>query len=278
MISNFIKKDVIFFDLETTGKNVSKDKIVEIYARKILSSGDVTEFHCLLNPGIPIEEGATQLHGISNEDVCEAQKFADIADDLFVFFEGCEVAGFNIKNFDIPILNKEFFDSLGKSPFSVNQVYLDCYRLINKIEPRKLEDLYFKFTSKVLLNAHSASADVDATISIFISILNRNENWLYKDVQSYLIDENTVLDFDGKFYKDQQGIVKFNFGKNKDLPISSDEDYLQWMLRQDFSQNTLSIIDDYFLEKKRKIRELFSYAKLKNSNTKCDSDSVIDDL
>jgi hypothetical protein len=121
--------------------------------------------------------------------------------------------------------------------------------------------MYFKYTNKVLFNAHSAESDVNATIELFAEILSRNSSWTYQDLHESLKEKNKVLDFDRKFYEDEAGVVRFNFGKNKGLPIYEHEDYLKWMQGQEFSTSTKEVITNFFKRKAEIIKSVMERAK-----------------
>jgi DNA polymerase-3 subunit epsilon len=260
-ISKFIQKDVVFFDLETTGTDTSKDRIIEIYAKRLTSFGEVSEYYTKINPEMDINPEASKVHGIYMEDLVSEPTFRDVASTIFDFFEGAEVSGYNIKHFDIPIINRQLLETLLRTPFELNQTYLDCYAIIQQFEPRKLENMYFKYTNKVLFNAHSAESDVNATIELFAQILSRNSSWTYQELRESLMEKNKVLDFDRKFYEDEEGVVRFNFGKNKGLPIYEHEDYLKWMQGQDFSPSTKEVITNFFKRKAEIIKSVLERAK-----------------
>jgi DNA polymerase-3 subunit epsilon len=279
-LSNFMGRDVVFFDLETTGVDTQKDKIIEIFAKKLTVSGEIYEYYSKINPEMDVSAEASKVHGIYNKDLVDELTFADVAEDLFNFFVNCEVGGYNIKNFDIPILNRQFFDVINRSPFELNQTYLDCFSIIQQLEPRKLESMYFQYTNRVLFNAHSAESDVNATIELFAEIIKRNRSWVYNDIKQLLSEKNKVLDFDKKFYEDELGVARFNFGKNRDDAISLHEDYLKWMLNQDFSASTKAVIYEYLAKKQQeqlieKAKQVSHLIKINSRETEGEEDDFL---
>ena len=103
-----LKRPIVFFDLETTGVDTAKDRIVEISMVKVMPDGDEITRTRLINPQMHIPEQATAIHGITDEDVKNEPTFAQIAKSLAQFIEGCDFGGFNSNRFDLPMLVEEF--------------------------------------------------------------------------------------------------------------------------------------------------------------------------
>jgi len=234
-----LEKPIVFFDLETTGTSTSADRIVELYAVRIEKDGSEQEIHHLINPTIPIPEDATAIHGISNEMVDGKPTFLDLLDDLYAFFNGCDLGGYNIKRFDAPILMQEFH-RYKRYPVNYNDVKLiDAMAIYHQKEKRDLAAALNFYCQKEHKEAHSAKADVLATIDIL-----KRQLLMYDDLKpntSFLHDytnPGNSVDFSGKFIRNENGEIVFNFGKHQGKPACEQADYLKWMLDGDFSVDT----------------------------------------
>jgi DNA polymerase-3 subunit epsilon len=234
-----LERPIVFFDLETTGVNASIDRVVELYAVKVAIDGSQHELHYLINPTIPIPPAATAIHNITDEMVIDKPTFAEIADELAAFFIDCDLGGYNIKRFDVPMLMQEFY-RCKKYPINFAEVKLvDAMGIFYNKEKRDLSAAVKFYCGKEHDNAHSAKADVLATIDILKQQLLR-----YEDLESntaflhdYLSSGNQV-DLGGKFIRDGAGDIVFNFGKHKGEQACNHADYLKWMLDGDFSIDT----------------------------------------
>ncbi len=181
-----LKNPIVFFDLETTGINISKDRIVEISYLKVFPNGDEEIKTRRVNPEMPIPAEATAVHGITDEDVAECPTFKTLAKSLAAQIEGCDLAGYNSNRFDIPLLAEEFLRAgvdidLGKRKF------VDVQTIFHKLEQRTLSAAYKFYCDKTLEDAHSAEADTRATYEILKSQLDR-----YPDLQN---DVNFLSEF-----------------------------------------------------------------------------------
>lgn len=236
-----LRKDIIFFDLETTGVEVT-DRIIEIFAIRLQPDGGRRELHEYINPGIPIPPEATEIHGISDAMVADKPRFAELADTMAAFFTGADLAGYNIRRFDVPLLMEEFH-RCGKYPIRLRDTHIiDPYVIFLKKEPRDLSAALRFYCGEEPSNAHSAKADVDMTLKVFEAQMDRYPD-LDTDVQGlekYVAEGYFGLD--SKFRIDRQGRVIFNFGKNRGKPVSEDLEYLDWMYRKsDFPIHVRSV-------------------------------------
>ena len=226
-----LRKDIIFFDLETTGVEVT-DRIIEIYAVRLKPDGSREELHEYLNPGIPIPVEATEIHGISDAMVANKPRFSEKADMLASFFTGADLAGYNVRRFDVPLLMEEFH-RCGKYPIRLRDTHIiDPYVIFLKKEPRDLAAALWFYCGQESTNAHSAKADVEMTLKVFENQMERYPD-LDADVpelEKYVAEGYFGLD--SKFRIDRQGRIIFNFGKNRGKPVSEDLDYLDWMYRK----------------------------------------------
>lgn len=225
-----LERPIVFFDLETTGTDCSKDRIVELCAIKMHQDGTEEEMHRIINPTIPIPPGAAAVHGFTDEVVADKPTFAALAEELSAFFSGCDLGGYNIKTFDVPLLMKEFA-RLGKYTINFNEIKIvDAMRIYHQKEKRDLSAALKFYCQREHEAAHNAQADVRATIDILKHQLLR-----YEDLEpniSFLHDYLSAGDFvDGsrKFKRNEKGDILFNFGKHYGKVACTEEDYLKWM-------------------------------------------------
>ena len=249
-----LKNPIIFFDLETTGVNITHDKIVEISYIKIYPNGEEEEKTLRVNPGCHIPEEATAVHHITDEDVKDCPKFKDIAKNLSKVFEGCDIAGFNSNRFDIPLLAEEFLNAGVLIDFSKRK-FVDVQTIFHKMEQRTLVAAYKFYCDKDLTEAHSASADTRATYEVLIAQLDRYAD-LKNDIDylSNFSSQVKNVDLMGRIvYNDKQQEV-FNFGKYKGVPVDEvfrkDIGYYAWMMQGDFAQDTKRVLTNIKLRMK----------------------------
>lgn len=237
-----LTRPIIFFDLETTGINLTQDRIVEISAIKVMPDGNTDRRTRRINPGIPIPPEATAVHHITDEDVANEPAFSQIAKSLAHFFDGCDIAGFNSNRFDIPMLDEEFHRAGISFDFSRAR-FIDVQTIFHKKEPRNLVAAYKFYCGKDLEAAHSADADTQATYEVFLSQLERYED-LPGDVEklSQYSSQGRNVDFMGRLVYDDKGREVINFGKYKgklaEDVLEKDSGYYGWIMKGDFSQNT----------------------------------------
>lgn len=241
-----LKNPIIFFDLETTGINIAYDRIVEISYLKVDLNGNETSKTLRLNPGIPIPENVTAIHGISNEDVKDAPSFNEVAKSVAKDFEGCDLAGYNSVKFDIPLLAEEFL----RSDVDIDlkrRKFVDVQIIFMKMEPRTLTAAYKFFVDKELSNAHSAEADTMATYEVLQAQLDRYSN-LENDIGKLaeFSAYNRNVDFAGRIVYNEDDVEVFNFGKYKGRPVSEilqkDPGYYGWMMKGDFPLYTKKVL------------------------------------
>ena len=210
-----LKRPVVFLDLETTGINVSTDRIVEISLLKISPNGKEQWMTTRVNPEMPIPPKVTAIHGISDSDVADAPIFREIAKNLAAFLEGCDLAGYNAIKFDIPVLAEEFLRTNIDFNFRKRK-YVDVQVIFHKKEQRTLAAAYQFYCKKDLENAHSAKADTAATYEVLKAQLDcyrdlENDIEKLADFSSY----GNNADFAGRIILDENGVEIFNFGKHK---------------------------------------------------------------
>lgn len=241
-----LEKPLVFFDLETTGINLNHDRIVELSIVKIMPDGSREIKTRRLNPEMPIPAAATEVHGISDADVANEPTFKSISRNLFALLHDCDLGGYNIGRFDIPMLINEFRRAGVEFPMEGRRV-LDSYVIFCKKEPRTLSGAYSFYCGKQLEGAHGAEADTLASCEVFFSQLER-----YPDLPSDLNAlheicsqrEASWIDSTGKF-KWSGNVPVVGFGKNVGLALEqiavNNPGFLQWMIKADFPEDAKQI-------------------------------------
>jgi DNA polymerase III subunit epsilon len=246
-----LERPIVFVDFETTGVDTSKDRIIEYAFCKINPDGSRETKEGKLNPGIPIPPSATEIHGISDEDVKDKPAFKNFAKGILAFIEGCDLGGFNSNNFDFPLLYAEF-NRCGINWDYSKQEMVDCGNIFKIKEERTLAAAVKFFLGKELEGAHGALADIIATADVFEAQLLKYED-LPKTIPELSLFSNfgkKRLDMANKFVLAEDGkTVIINFGKSKGYPAQNDKGFLQWMLSKDFPPDTLKIAEEQFWAK-----------------------------
>jgi len=240
MSNNEQNRPLIFFDLETTGISVATDRIVQIAVIKKHPLGKTEEKCVLVNPIIPIPKGASDVHGITNEMVKDKPEFKLIAKSLYEFIKDCDFGGYNILGFDIPLLVEEFIRAGIEVDFSECN-YLDVMNIYKKLYPRNLSACYKQYTGKELENSHDAMVDTKATQEIYEQMLiteNGNIPTSFDELCKFSMYSENIVDFASKFIRNDANIICYNFGKNKNKPVSSDLGLLDWIIQKDFTKDT----------------------------------------
>lgn len=237
-----LKNPLVFFDLETTGINITNDRVVEISYLKVKPDGSEESRTRRVNPQIPIPEQATAIHGITNEDVKDCPTFKEIAKSLAAQIEGCDLAGFNSNRFDIPMLAEEFLRA-GVDIDLNRRKFIDVQTIFHKMEQRNLVAAYKFYCGKELMDAHSAESDTRATYEVLMSQLDRYPE-LENDVDalSKFSSFNQNVDFAGRMIYNENGEEVINFGKYKGSLVKNvlkkDQGYYGWIMQGDFPLNT----------------------------------------
>ncbi|WP_297704843.1 3'-5' exonuclease [uncultured Eudoraea sp.] len=241
-----LSKPICFFDLETTGTNVAKDRIVEISILKVFPNGNKESKTWLVNPEMTIPDEVVAIHGISNEKVANEPKFKELAREIFNIIKDCDLAGFNSDRFDIPLLAEEMLRS--EIDFDLkNMLSVDVQTIFHKMEKRTLEAAYKFYCDKDLNNAHSAEADTMATYEVLLSQLDRYpelENNI-KNLSDFSRRKQSV-DFAGFIVLDENGEEIFSFGKHKGKKVlavlDQEPGYFGWILNADFPLYTKKVL------------------------------------
>ena len=242
-----LKRPIIFFDLETTGLDIAKDRIVELCYIRVEPNGNEEARSMRIHPEMHIPEVASSVHGITDDDVKDCPTFADVAPQLAATFEGCDLAGFNSNRFDLPLLAEEFMKAGVNIDLSHVQA-IDVQNIYHKLEKRTLAAAYKFYCGRDLENAHSALADTQATYEVLQAQLDHYPNDLQNDVD-FLAEfsrMNRNIDFAGRFVYDESGKELINFGKYKGKAIkdvlSRDPGYYSWIMQGDFTLNTKQVL------------------------------------
>jgi DNA polymerase-3 subunit epsilon len=264
-----LKRPIAFFDLETTGTDIGRDRIVEIAVVKMMPDGQVNllpaqsgkDHRLLINPGVPIPIEASLVHGIYDADVANAPVFAEFAPKLFKFIYDCDLGGFNSNRFDIPLLAEEFlrtgidFSIEGKNLIDVQVIY-------HLMEQRNLKAAYKFYCGKDLTDAHEALPDTLATVEVFEAMLDKYQHVEIDDgngnkirpvqndmeVVHKLSERRKKADFAGHIVFNEADQPVFNFGKYKNMTVSDvltrDVGYFSWMMNADFPLYTKKVLKE----------------------------------
>jgi len=244
-----LTKPLAFFDIESTGINPATDRIVELAIIRINPDGEKTRFRRLVHPGIPIPKESSDIHGITDEMVKDAPAFKDIAAEVTAFLENCDLGGYNSNRFDVPLLVEEFLRA--GVPFSLSdRRLLDVQKIYHKMEPRTLSAAYQFYCSKSLEDAHTATADVEATWEVLQAQIDKYPN-IGHSLNSILqfTGEDKIVDVARRFVFKGEEII-FNFGKYKGkvvrMVFKEEPQYYDWMMRGDFPLHTKQVISEIF--------------------------------
>lgn len=241
-----LSRPLIFFDLETTGTNVTHDRIVELSYIKVFPDGNEEKKTRRINPGIPIPPASTAVHHISDEDVKDEPTFRQIAKSLHAIFDGCDIAGYNSNKFDVPLLMEEFarcginFDVAGRH-------FIDVQNIFHKMEQRTLVAAYRFYCGEELDGAHSALADTEATYKVLKSQLDKYSD-LENDVEALakFSASGRNMDLAGRIVLDDQDRPVFNFGKHKGKTVKEvlkkEPSFFDWIIQGDFAKNTKDVL------------------------------------
>jgi DNA polymerase-3 subunit epsilon len=241
-----LTRPLAFIDLETTGVNVSSDRIVEISILKIMPDGTEQVLTKRINPEMPIPIGSSKVHGIYDKDITNEATFNQLAKEFARFIDNSDIGGYNSNKFDIPLLVEEFlragidFDIEGRR-------LVDVQNIFHKMEQRTLVAAYKFYCNKEMENAHSAEADIKATYQVLLAQLERYEA-LENDVNFLheFCSKNKNADLAARIVFNENNIEVFSFGKHKDKAVvevfQKEPSYYDWMMKGDFTLNTKKVI------------------------------------
>lgn len=262
-----LDRDLCFFDLEATGLNVVRDRIIQIAIIKYpKGGGEPEELSMLINPGIPISEEAMQVHGITPKDVANKPTFVQVAEKIRDFIGNADLAGYNSNRYDIPLLQEEFARA-GIDFDTSRRRLIDVQRIFYKMEPRTLRAALKFYRNEEMENAHDAMADVRATIAVFEGQLEHYRETDYVDDSGEVTprplngdiraihdfcNDPRFLDATHKLRYDTNGVVVFNFGKYSGKPVAEvfrqDRNYYNWIMNKEFSAQVKQICSEIYRE------------------------------
>lgn len=272
MLPFSLDRDLVFFDIESTGLNVIRDRILQIALIKMPKDGSPQqELEMIINPGVLISEEAYAIHGIGPKEVANKPTFGQVAQQLFDFIGDADLAGYNSNRFDVPMLMEEFARNGFEFDISKRRL-VDAQRIFYRMEPRTLSAALRFYTGQRMENAHDALADVRATIDVFKGQLTH-----YAD-QDYLNDEGEVvfekplsqdiatidkfcrddsaLDVTNRLKRNEDGVAVFNFGKYQGKPVgevcANDPGFYNWILTKDFTQQVKQMVKQFTAEYKKR--------------------------
>lgn len=243
-----LKRPIVFFDLETTGVDTSKDRIVEISMIKIMPDGEEFVRTRKINPEMPIPPEATAVHGITDEDVKDQPTFRQVAKSLAQFIQGCDFGGFNSNRFDLPVLVEEFL-RVGVDVDLKRRKFVDVQNIFHKKEQRTLVAAYKFYCDKDLTDAHSAEADTRATYEVLCSQLDRYDD-LENDIEflAEFSERDKTVDYAGRILYNEKGEEVFGFGKYRGQKVEEvfqrEPSYYAWMMEGDFPLYTKKVITE----------------------------------
>lgn len=249
-----LHKPLCIFDLETTGIDISKDRIVEICILKVNPDASRESKTWLINPEMHIPEKASEVHGIYDEDVADKPTLKDIAPQIMQMLSGADLGGFNSNRFDVPLLAEELL-RVGID-FDLSKIKLvDAQVIYHKMEPRNLSAAYKFYCNKNLENAHSAEADTLATFEILDAQVEKYQD-IPNDISSLseISYHNKFADLAGNIIYNENGVEVFNFGKYKGQPVAEvfkkDIGYYGWIQNADFPRYTKKVFTAIQLKSK----------------------------
>ena len=241
-----LNRPICFFDLETTGVNISKDRIVEISILKVFPDGTESTYTKRVNPTIPIPPETTLVHGISDADVADAPTFKMLSKEIYNLIKDADLGGFNSNRFDIPLLAEELLRA--EIDFDMkNRQSVDVQTIFHKMEQRTLSAAYKFYCNKNLDDAHSAEADTKATYEVLKAQLSKYEE-LENDTNflAEFSSRKKIADFAGFIVYNKEGQECFSFGKHKGKLVTEvlqkEPGYFGWILNADFPLYTKKVL------------------------------------
>lgn len=269
-----LSKDLCFFDIEATGLNVIRDRIIQIAIIKYFADDrEPEELTMLINPGIPISLEAMNVHGIQPKDVANKPVFQQVAEQLYDFIGDADLAGYNSNRFDIPILMEEFA-RVGIDFDVNNRRTIDVQRIFYKMEPRTLRAALRFYCDQEMVDAHDALADVKATVDVFkgqlekykdVDFVDEDGNVTTRPVRNDMqvlhefTNDNRFLDATQRMKYDPNGVPVFNFGKYNGKPVAetlvNDRQYYNWILNKEFSSQVKQIVKKLVKEYEKNERD-----------------------
>jgi DNA polymerase III subunit epsilon len=242
-----LDRPLAVFDIESTGTSTRGDRIVELCIARLTPDCERRDFLYRINPQMPIPPAVTAIHGISDADVADCPTFGELADDIAAAFQDCDLGGFHLLRFDIPMLEEEFL-RVGKKFATEGRRIIDAQRIFHTKEPRDLTAALAFYCGELHIDAHGAAPDVEATIRVFQGQLQR-----YRDLPRDIAGLDAFCNPRDPTWADQTGKLKWqdnelvlNFGKNagrslREL-VTTEPRFIDWLLRNDFPADTRAIV------------------------------------
>jgi DNA polymerase III subunit epsilon len=274
MVQLNLKRDLVFFDIESTGLNVIRDRIVQIALMKYpKSGGDAIEMEYLINPGIPISEESMAIHGITPDMLKNKPTFDKVGQKIYDFIGDADIAGYNSDRFDVPMLMEEFA-RIGLDFDIGSRNLVDVQKIFYKMEPRTLKAALALYCGKELEDAHNAMSDVKATADVFMGQLAKYKDQDYIDgdgnvtpapivndipkIAEFLYDQGS-LDVTQRLRYDINGTIVFNFGKYIGKPVAKtlyeDRQYYFWIMEKEFSYQVKKIVKKLLEDYEKNIKQ-----------------------
>ena len=244
-----LDRPLIVFDIESTGTTPRKDRIIELAAVKLMPDGTEISKCWLMNPGVKIPPETTKIHGITDEIVKDCPTFADKADEIFAFFEGCDLSGFNADRFDIPCLEEEFA-RVGKNFAPSSRRHVDVQRIYHRMEPRDLSAAVRFYLGRDHTGAHGAEADARATLEVLKAQMEKYPGLpqTVKEMDEYLVPHDPMNADRYGMLRWKDGELTINFGKKKGESLRklmlNEPNYLRWIVKGDFDTEVKAIVRD----------------------------------
>ena len=250
-----LERPLAFFDLETTGTRIGKDRIIQVGIVRLMPDGQRQPYQTLVNPGMPIPAEATAVHGLTDADVADAPPLEAVASTIMHELEGCDLAGFNLLRFDIPFLAEELH-RVGSSWDHTRLRVVDVQRIFHRMEPRNLSAALKFYCGRTHEGAHDALADVEATADVLLAQLDRYTEDLQATVDflgEYSGDRQRSPDAAGKLVFDEKGTICLSFGKYKGWSLENigrnDPGYLQWLMtKAELPGSTIAVMRNALAE------------------------------
>lgn len=242
-----LKRPIIFFDLETTGVDTARDRIVEISMVKVMPDGEEIRKTRRLNPGMHIPAEATAVHGITDEDVKDCPTFAQVAKSLEQFIRGCDFGGFNSNRFDLPVLVEEFLRAGVDVDFK-RRKFIDVQNIFHKKEQRTLVAAYKFYCDKELDDAHSAERHAGHLRGAAGAAGPLSRPAERRRRTGRILRARECADYAGRILYNERGEEVFGFGKYKGRSVAEifriEPSYYAWMMNGDFPLYTKKVITE----------------------------------
>ncbi len=245
-----LDRPLVFFDIESTGLNRKTDRIIDLALIKLHPDASRISIEFRVNPGIPISPSSTAIHGITDDDVKGCSLFKSVAQEVADFLKGCDLSGYNLLHFDIPMLEEEFLRAGVQIDLKACHV-VDAQKIFHKKEPRDLTAALRFYCHKELKNAHGAMPDTEAVLDVLEGQCERYEDLpcTVPELSAFCSPPDArFVDREGKLCWDENGQIAINFGQNKGkslrLLAKKNKTYLEWIMRKDFPRDMQDKVRD----------------------------------